>query len=335
MKQTILITAIIVLLSISCVTAATVSHSAAEVTPGSFQVGSYYFPDGNVGIGTAAPLADYGSDTVVEVSGDTSPGFVINDTGQASKYGLMADSNDLKITYGSGVLATFQNDGNVGIGTTGPQTNLHVQKASSGQTPYQYTYITAEGGSYSGMSILSTEYAWLMFGDVGHQYPGYIEYYHLTDAMNFFANSVKIMTLIDGNVGIGTTSPNVALDVIGSIEYTGTITDVSDIRLKENLVPITNSLSMIQGMKGYTFNMIDNEARQAGVIAQDVQKVLPEAVSVVDEEQGYLGVDYTQLVPVLIEAVKELKSENDELKQENQEIKGVICEIKPTADICQ
>jgi len=46
MKQTILITAIIVLLSISCVTAATVSHLASEVTPGSFQVGSYYLGEG-------------------------------------------------------------------------------------------------------------------------------------------------------------------------------------------------------------------------------------------------------------------------------------------------
>ena len=75
---------------------------------------------GNVGISTTLPSPDYGSDTVLEVKGSTSPGIVINDTGQASKYGIHADSNDLKITYGSGALVSFQNDGNVGIGTSDP-----------------------------------------------------------------------------------------------------------------------------------------------------------------------------------------------------------------------
>ncbi|MCF7856582.1 tail fiber domain-containing protein, partial [Candidatus Gracilibacteria bacterium] len=108
-----------------------------------------------------------------------------------------------------------------------------------------------------------------------------------------------------GNVGIGTTAPNVKLDVIGDIEYTGTITDVSDRRLKENFEPLENALARLDGLQGYTFNMLDDpERRQAGVIAQDVQEVLPEAVSIIDDA-GHLGVDYTQLIPLLIEAVKE------------------------------
>ena len=77
-------------------------------------------PSGRFGIGTSSPGADYGSDKVLEIKGASSPGLVINDTGQAAKYGIHADSNDLKITYGTGTLATFQNDGKVGIGTTSP-----------------------------------------------------------------------------------------------------------------------------------------------------------------------------------------------------------------------
>jgi hypothetical protein len=127
---------------------------------------------------------------------------------------------------------------------------------------------------------------------------------------------VEIVTFLNNsNVGIGTKSPNVALDVIGSIEYTGSITDVSDIRLKENIKPLNNSLEKLQTLKGYTFNMINDTQRQIGVMAQDVQKEFSEAVSIVDEENGYLGVDYTQLVPVLIEAIKDLKAENDDLKK--------------------
>jgi hypothetical protein len=84
---------------------------------------------GNVGIGTSSPNPDYGSDTALEISGATSPGIVINDTGQASKYGIHADSNDLKITYGAGSLVTFQNDGNVGIGVTDPVGRLEVKNS--------------------------------------------------------------------------------------------------------------------------------------------------------------------------------------------------------------
>jgi len=82
---------------------------------------------GYVGIGTSSPSADYGSDTVIEVSGATSPGFVINDTGQASKYGFHADSTKCKITYGSNTLLsidgaatgamTIDSSGNVEVST--------------------------------------------------------------------------------------------------------------------------------------------------------------------------------------------------------------------------
>lgn len=86
---------------------------------------------GSVGIGTSSPSPDYGSDVALEIKGASSPGLVLNDTGQASKYGIHADSNDLKITYGTGALATFQNDGNVGIGTSSPAVNLHVEGAGN------------------------------------------------------------------------------------------------------------------------------------------------------------------------------------------------------------
>jgi hypothetical protein len=92
---------------------------------------------GNVGIGTSLPAPDYGSDVALEIKGASSPGLVINDTGQTSKYGIHADSNDLKITYGSGALVTFQNDGNVGIGTSAPNvysgyTSLTIDNATNG-----------------------------------------------------------------------------------------------------------------------------------------------------------------------------------------------------------
>jgi len=123
-----------------------------------------------------------------------------------------------------------------------------------------------------------------------------------------------------GNVGIAMTDPSVKLDVTGDIEYTGTITDVSDQRLKENIVGINNSISKIQGINGVYFNMIGSDKRELGVIAQNVQQVLPEAVSIVDPEKGYLGVDYTSLVPILIEAIKEQQKQIQALRQDIEQL---------------
>ena len=87
---------------------------------------------GNVGIGTNNPSPGLGgSDVTLEIEGATSPSLTINDTGQAEKYSLYADSNDFKIGYGTTILATFQNDGKVGIGTASPGMPLHVYSAEN------------------------------------------------------------------------------------------------------------------------------------------------------------------------------------------------------------
>ncbi|MDA9328703.1 tail fiber domain-containing protein [Flavobacteriales bacterium] len=128
----------------------------------------------------------------------------------------------------------------------------------------------------------------------------------------------------DGNVGIGMTSPSVELDVTGDIEYTGTITDVSDRRLKENFSPIDSVLTKIMKIEGLSYNMINDSTkrREYGVIAQDVQTVFPEMVTIVDPENGYLGVAYIQLVPVLLEATKAQQAIIEAQKQEIETIKA-------------
>ena len=140
-----------------------------------------------------------------------------------------------------------------------------------------------------------------------------------------------------GNVGIGNTNPSYKLDVTGTSRFTddingnlvgnvtGTLTSPSDLRLKENIKPIKNPIESLQKINGVTYNMIDSKEKELGVIAQDVQKVLPEIVNVIDEEKEYLGVDYTQLVPVLIEAVKEQQLQIEKQQQEIDELKTKIC----------
>ena len=94
----------------------------------------------------------------------------------------------------------------------------------------------------------------------------------------------------------------------------------SDIRLKDNIQVIQGSLDKIDGIRGVEFDWNEKSpgwARErghdVGVIAQEVEKVLPEVV--VERKSGYLGVDYKRLIPLLVESIKELKQEVENLKK--------------------
>jgi hypothetical protein len=120
-----------------------------------------------------------------------------------------------------------------------------------------------------------------------------------------------------GSIGVGTTASGVS----GEIRATGDIVAFysSDERLKENIQPIQNALSKVESISGNTYDWKEgfetihsHTGNDLGVIAQEVQSVLPEVVT--ERESGYLAVDYVKLVPVLIEAIKELSARVKELE---------------------
>lgn len=96
--------------------------------------------------------------------------------------------------------------------------------------------------------------------------------------------------------------------VTGNITYVGTLTDVSDRRLKENFDSLNRVIALLGKLQAYSYNMKGDEKsiKEYGLIAQEVQKVFPEIVKEIDQE-GHIGVSYIQLVPILIEAIKELQ----------------------------
>ena len=126
-------------------------------------------------------------------------------------------------------------------------------------------------------------------------------------------------TLVDtsGSVGIrvneSTLPLSYALDVSGSIRASGTVLQSSDERLKENIYIIDNASDRLNAIDGVYFNWKQKEERKVGIIAQQVQKVLPEVVS--EDNNGYLNVDYGGLVPLLIENIKEHKSIINDLEK--------------------
>ncbi|MGA2785880.1 MAG: tail fiber domain-containing protein, partial [Candidatus Bathyarchaeia archaeon] len=92
----------------------------------------------------------------------------------------------------------------------------------------------------------------------------------------------------------------------------------SDIRFKQNIQPLQNSLQKILALQGISFAWKDKPQRsELGLIAQDVKQIVPEAVMAFKENgvEDYHAVNYASLVPLLVEAIKELKAEVDELKK--------------------
>lgn len=101
----------------------------------------------------------------------------------------------------------------------------------------------------------------------------------------------------------------------GNFTATGNVTAYSDINLKENIQVIPDALDKVSQLRGVTYNRKDQEGpRQSGVIAQEVEAVLPEVV--LTNEDGIKSVAYGNLVGLLIESTKELKAEVEQLKQE-------------------
>ena len=100
----------------------------------------------------------------------------------------------------------------------------------------------------------------------------------------------------------------------GAITAAGNVTAFSDIKLKENIEPIGDALYKVGRLNGVTYNRKDIEGnpRQSGLIAQDVQAVLPEVVM---DNDGTLSVAYGNMIGLMVEAIKELKAEIEELKK--------------------
>ena len=136
----------------------------------------------------------------------------------------------------------------------------------------------------------------------------------------FFTNGTDFY--LDLNAGINNfiirdaTTTRFTFDDAGDFTATGDVTAYSDRSLKDDVRPITDALDKVDQINGVTFvrNDMDSGARKTGVIAQDVEAVLPEVVST--DENGIKSVAYGNMVGLLIEAVKELRKEVKTLKGE-------------------
>jgi hypothetical protein len=206
-------------------------------------------------------------------------------SGDYAQWIQVSDTGNLSVNY---PLLLNPNGGNVGIGTSSPLSRLDINNTYVSDTTTQVIIRDNTGG---GLHMGGTGGAarWLQAQD----YTGAATYYSL------------LLNPRGGNILLGTTTNNgERLYVSGDIRATGSITANSDLTLKKNLLKIENALEKVEQINGYTYEFREDDSkRHAGVVAQEIQVVLPEIVN--KGNDGILGVEYGNISALLIEAIKE------------------------------
>jgi len=247
---------------------------------------------GNVGIGINAPEAplSFANSTGKKLS------FLSN--GPFNQFGIgvlngslqiYSDAAGSDIAFGYGTSASFiekmriRGNGNVGIGISDPSAPLSFP-ASLGKKISLYPGSTGDVG----MAVQGNDFRLYTDNVFAKVSIGYSQY-----AGDFYQNNLDVFA--NGNATLR-----------------GILTENSDLRLKRNITSLQNSLSLITQLNGYHYYWKSNtndQSLQIGLIAQEVQKLFPELVK--ENEKGELSVNYSGLIPVLIESVKELKKQAD------------------------
>ena len=252
------------------------------------------------------------------------------DTGYIGSY----NENLSLRTAGTNRVTVLNSNGYVGIGDTTPSYKLDVQgQIRAKSANHQFILYDTDSGA--------NEWSLTTVGNSGF---GIYEN----------ASTARFNIVAGGNIGIGDSTPSYKLDVNGDIRTTtelrlggttsttgaviyqgggdvsvlegnwngstGNFADLycydlhetSDISLKQNIRDLGDSLDQVRQLKGRKYNRIDREQDEIGLVAQEVELVIPEVVSV--SHMGTKAISYTHMIPLLIEAIKELADEVDTLK---------------------
>ena len=162
----------------------------------------------------------------------------------------------------------------------------------------------------AGDIILDADGADIKFKDAGTQI-GQIEMASTSFNIRSMVSDADL--LFKGNDG-GSTIIALTLDMseAGAATFNNNVTAFSDERLKDNIETLEDGLAKVEQLRGVTYTRDGKE--NIGVIAQEVEKILPEIVLTADDEMGTKSVDYSRITAVLIEAVKELSAKVKELE---------------------
>lgn len=276
-----------------------------------------------------------------------------NQTWGTTLWGLGVDENDKFYIWRNGTAnaVTIDWSNNVGIGSYNPNNRLTVMGDVdfSGKLGLGYTAptnkLSVNGGAdfngNVGIGVTNPSSPLSFPAAIGNKillYPGASGF----AGLGVYSNEVRLHTdNLNGRVSFGWQDNsgnyiefgrfhkynNEALAIQGNLWANGTVYS-SDERFKMNIIPITDALTKLQQINGVEYEMNIEafkeknfaKGRQMGFLAQNVEKVVPEAVS--ENEDGYKGVDYARLVPLLLESIKEQQKQIEVLEKRIEVLEG-------------
>jgi hypothetical protein len=251
----------------------------------------------SLGIGTSSPSAllhlESAGPSIKLVDSDNNPDYEIkNGNGSFRIIDTTAGSDRINISSA----------GNVGIGTTSPDANSGLTVESS--TTSGQIMIKGNSGGNAGIALRASGQT-TNFSIYENSGANLVFQKHASERMRLDAS---------GNLLVGTTSGSDKVTVNGTVSATNFNT-TSDATLKTNVETLSGSLDAVTSLRGVSFDWLENGGSEIGVIAQEVEAVLPDVVSTNDE--GIKSVKYGNMVAVLIEAIKEQQAQIDELKKQH------------------
>jgi hypothetical protein len=252
---------------------------------------------------------------------------------------LKANAN-VNLTGDTNVMTLLSN-GNVGIGTTTPAVLLDTtgslaSNVAGTQDVFHLTRPLQTSVSYPQLAAFQIG----TYNTGGTDVPDTrLDINLKAAATTSLTGDVNVMTLLsNGNVGIGTTTPSMPLFVNGQAGGTTGWSNTSDGRLKQSITTIPDALSTIERLRGVEFYWRPPSERpvgkalalplgeqQVGFVAQEVEKVVPEAVSTpAAGSDGAYGVNEAKIVAILVEAVKEQQVEIASQSAEIAKLKAML-----------
>ena len=284
---------------------------------------------GNVGIGTATPVLDMHVNTTdtpaIRLEQNNSGGFTAQtwDIGANEANFFVRDVTSgsrlpFRIRPGAPTSSVdIAANGNVGVGTASPNTRLDVKQIED-------SFI---GGLH--LRRATTNDTWgVVTGTDNNMYFGYANDASLANAAADFAIIPLVLTST-GRVGVNTTAPDQRLSVNGDASKTGgnTWLAFSDRRLKNIKSPFTTGLSAVMKLQPVRYEYksdnalgLESKGEHIGFGAQDVQKVIPEAVT--SNSQGYLMVNGDPIMWTMLNAIKEQQKQIEQLKKEVRQLRA-------------
>ena len=238
------------------------------------------YTTGSLGVGTSTPstkLEVTGTAKVTDLQVTTG-----TDLGQNTRTGTSVSTGDVNLQ--------------VGYNRTGNGASKILLYGSAGSSATGFTTIQKESGDNGNLTISDNGIG--VF---------YLTKNNATGTMRFQTGGAndRITILADGKVGINTVTPSTTLEVNGAVKA-ASYNSTSSLKYKTNVVPLENPLSIVKKLNSVRFNWKNTGESDIGLIAEEVNNVLPELV-LKNEDGSPEAIDYGKLTPILIGAINELQ----------------------------